>query len=96
MMCTSCNSHEEKQIQLSIKHLPIIICFHLKRFEHSITKSTKIRTPITFPPYLNIGMYECMYEKQIQLSINTNMYVCIYAMYVCYVCMLFIYAMYIC
>ena len=47
---------QERTKQLSLKHLPIVVCFHLKRFEHSST-STKIKTSIDFPARLDISPY---------------------------------------
>jgi len=41
---------------LRIKKLPIVICFHLKRFEHSM-RSRKITHLINFPRDLDMTPY---------------------------------------
>lgn len=33
--CYNCGSYEESTKQLTMKTLPIVVCFHLKRFQHS-------------------------------------------------------------
>ena len=40
--------------QLSLRHLPIVACFHLKRFEHSSKLHKKIRSTVRFPEYLDL------------------------------------------
>ncbi len=56
LFCSKCKSHQEKTKQLSLMHVPIVICFHLKRFEHGLT-SNKITTPVSFPNCLNISSF---------------------------------------
>jgi len=57
-MCTKCNSNQECIKQLSIQHLPNVICFHLKRFEYkSGVKSKKIDNYIQFPDLLDMSQY---------------------------------------
>lgn len=34
-MCSYCKSYQESTKQLTLKSLPIVISFHLKRFQHS-------------------------------------------------------------
>ncbi|XP_031571953.1 ubiquitin carboxyl-terminal hydrolase 22-like [Actinia tenebrosa] len=51
--CNKCQSYQESTKQLSMKKLPIVVCFHLKRFEHS-KKSKKISTYIPFPQELDM------------------------------------------
>ncbi|XP_022902444.1 ubiquitin carboxyl-terminal hydrolase 22 [Onthophagus taurus] len=53
IMCSNCNSHQESTKQLSMKTLPIVVCFHLKRFQH-FKKGEKISTPISFPETLDM------------------------------------------
>lgn len=54
--CGQCQSYQESTKRLSMKKLPIVICFHLKRFEHS-KKSKKISTFIPFPEELNMAPF---------------------------------------
>lgn len=59
--CSVCgtDSHEVTK-RLSIKKLPPVLCFQLKRFEHNTTDKSaarKIDTPIRFPSVLNMSDY---------------------------------------
>ncbi|XP_058391205.1 ubiquitin carboxyl-terminal hydrolase 51 [Diceros bicornis minor] len=47
--CSSCQSYQESTKQLTMKKLPIVACFHLKRFEHVGKQRQKINTFISFP-----------------------------------------------
>ncbi|KAM8895663.1 LOW QUALITY PROTEIN: ubiquitin carboxyl-terminal hydrolase 51 [Lycaon pictus] len=47
--CSSCQSYQESTKQLTMKKLPIVACFHLKRFEHVGKQRRKINTFISFP-----------------------------------------------
>eukprot|EP00794_Sanderia_malayensis_P000142 gene142-754_t len=51
--CSHCHSYQESTKQLTMRKLPIVVCFHLKRFEHS-KKSKKISTFIPFPEELDM------------------------------------------
>eukprot|EP01134_Creolimax_fragrantissima_P008488 CFRG8488T1 len=57
LLCNTCNSHEERTKQLTLLHLPVVVCFHLKRFGSYSNTSTKIKTYIDFPVHLDIGPY---------------------------------------
>lgn len=53
--CSSCQTYQESTKQLSMKQLPIVASFHLKRFEsssHSFHR--KISSTIKFPQYLDM------------------------------------------
>ena len=52
--CSSCKSNQESTKQLTMKKLPIVASFHLKRFEHSSKLHKKISTRIAFPENLNM------------------------------------------
>ncbi|KAI7883276.1 cysteine proteinase [Lichtheimia hyalospora FSU 10163] len=61
--CSKCgNTFQEATKQLSVKRLPPVLCFQLKRFEHGVSVS-KIETKIKFPvdldmtPYTTEGMH---------------------------------------
>lgn len=45
--CNKCRSYQESTKRLTVKKLPIVVCFHLKRFEHSL-RSRKISNIIQF------------------------------------------------
>jgi len=51
--CSHCHSYQESTKQLTMRKLPIVVCFHLKRFEHS-KKSKKISTFVPFPEELDM------------------------------------------
>lgn len=52
--CSTCKSYQESTKQLSMRTLPIVSSFHLKRFEHSSLVDKKISTFISFPSELNM------------------------------------------
>lgn len=52
--CSKCHSYQESTKQLTMKTLPLVACFHLKRFEHSTRFHKKISTHISFPEDLDM------------------------------------------
>lgn len=54
--CSTCKTYEESTKQFSIRTLPIVASFHLKRFEHStsLQMDKKISTYISFPDQLDM------------------------------------------
>ncbi|XKL59233.1 hypothetical protein PGB90_000249 [Kerria lacca] len=61
--CSKCNMQQESTKQLTVNKLPIVICFHLKRFEHSNKFHKKISTPVQFPEELNMGPFTTEYRN---------------------------------
>lgn len=55
--CNRCHSYQESTKQLTLNKLPIVCCFHLKRFEHSNMTRRKIRTYISFPLELDLSPF---------------------------------------
>ena len=55
--CSTCKSYQESTKQLTMKKLPIVASFHLKRFEHSTKLHKKISTRIAFPENLNMSPF---------------------------------------
>ncbi|XP_053213153.1 ubiquitin carboxyl-terminal hydrolase 22-like isoform X1 [Panonychus citri] len=55
--CSTCQINQESTKQLSMKKLPIVASFHLKRFEHSNRFHKKISTFISFPQYLDMSPF---------------------------------------
>lgn len=47
--CSSCKTYQESTKQFSLRTLPSVVSFHLKRFEHSSLIDKKISTFISFP-----------------------------------------------
>uniref|UniRef100_A0A1B6KA10 Ubiquitin carboxyl-terminal hydrolase n=2 Tax=Cicadellinae TaxID=33370 RepID=A0A1B6KA10_9HEMI len=52
--CNNCDTYQESTKQLTMKTLPIVACFHLKRFEHSNRLHKKISTEVAFPQELDM------------------------------------------
>ncbi|XP_074648440.1 ubiquitin carboxyl-terminal hydrolase 22-like [Tubulanus polymorphus] len=52
--CSSCHNYQESTKQLTMKKLPVVACFHLKRFEHSTGFHKKISTFVSFPDELDM------------------------------------------
>ncbi|XP_065317846.1 ubiquitin carboxyl-terminal hydrolase 27-like isoform X3 [Gordionus sp. m RMFG-2023] len=52
--CSNCKTYQESTKQLTMRKLPIVACFHLKRFEHSIQNHKKISKFVSFPEELDM------------------------------------------
>lgn len=82
--CNNCKSYQESFKQLSMKKLPAVICFHLKRFEQipgaNPATTSKIETPIGFPeeldmfPYLSSTILKKRYRPNNKLVVTENDY----------------------
>lgn len=58
IQCADCNRKTESTKQLHFQVLPIILCLHLKRFEHSNTATCKkIDTCVRFPEKLDLSPF---------------------------------------
>ncbi|TRY78307.1 hypothetical protein TCAL_05018 [Tigriopus californicus] len=55
--CSICKSYQESTKQLTMKKLPIVASFHLKRFEHSSRLHKKITTRVAFPEHLDMSPF---------------------------------------
>lgn len=55
--CNNCQSYQESTKQLTMKKLPVVASFHLKRFEHSSRLHKKISTYISFPEQLDMSPF---------------------------------------
>nr|VDC84959.1 unnamed protein product [Brassica rapa] len=57
--CRSCGDKRESSKQMSIRRLPPLLCLHVKRFEHSLTRkaSRKIDSYLQYPFRLNMSPY---------------------------------------
>lgn len=62
--CDRCGTYEAATKQLSLKTLPMIACFHLKRFEHTVlNKRKKIHSVVRFPEQIDLTPYTTAYCK---------------------------------
>jgi ubiquitin carboxyl-terminal hydrolase 22/27/51 len=52
--CNNCKNYQESTKQLTMKKLPLVACFHLKRFEHSTGYHKKISKYVAFPDELDM------------------------------------------
>ncbi|XP_028787962.1 ubiquitin C-terminal hydrolase 22-like [Neltuma alba] len=57
--CQQCQVRQESLKQMSIRKLPLVSCFHIKRFEHSSTRkmSRKVDRYLQFPLSLDMSPY---------------------------------------
>lgn len=57
--CQQCRVRQESLKQMSIRKLPLVSCFHIKRFEHSPVRkmSRKVDRYLQFPFSLNMAPY---------------------------------------
>ncbi|KAH8372122.1 hypothetical protein KR093_010113 [Drosophila rubida] len=60
--CSACKSYQESTKQFSLRTLPSVVSFHLKRFEHSALIDRKISSFIQFP--VELDMTPFMSEKK--------------------------------
>ncbi|XP_016975110.2 LOW QUALITY PROTEIN: ubiquitin carboxyl-terminal hydrolase nonstop [Drosophila rhopaloa] len=60
--CSTCKSYQESTKQFSLRTLPSVVSFHLKRFEHSALIDRKISSFIQFP--VEFDMTPFMSEKK--------------------------------
>ncbi|XP_058147069.1 ubiquitin carboxyl-terminal hydrolase 27 [Dasypus novemcinctus] len=75
--CGSCQSYQESTKQLTMNKLPVVACFHFKRFEHSAKQRRKITTYISFPLELDMTPFmasskESRMNGQLQPSTNSG------------------------
>ncbi|CAJ1081188.1 ubiquitin carboxyl-terminal hydrolase 22-like [Xyrichtys novacula] len=73
--CSGCHSYQESTKQLTMKKLPIVACFHLKRFEHSAKLRQKITTYVSFPLELDMTPFmssskDCRLNGQYQQTVD--------------------------
>uniref|UniRef100_A0AAQ4PAA7 Ubiquitin carboxyl-terminal hydrolase n=1 Tax=Gasterosteus aculeatus aculeatus TaxID=481459 RepID=A0AAQ4PAA7_GASAC len=81
--CGGCHSYQESTKQLTMKKLPIVACFHLKRFEHSAKLRRKITTYVSFPLELDMTPFMAsskesrmngQYQQTVDVLNNDNKY----------------------
>ncbi|KAI6184228.1 Ubiquitin carboxyl-terminal hydrolase [Aphelenchoides bicaudatus] len=67
--CDRCGTYVTATKQLSLKTLPMIACFHLKRFEHTVfNKRKKIHSVVRFPEQIDLTPYTTAYCKKLKLN----------------------------
>eukprot|EP00040_Diaphanoeca_grandis_P026009 m.144943 g.144943 ORF g.144943 m.144943 type:complete len:616 (+) comp30403_c0_seq1:309-2156(+) len=54
--CTKCGDRRPATKRMSMSKLPMVVVFHLKRFEHG-KEASKITTPVKFPEQLDMKPY---------------------------------------
>lgn len=59
LYCQNCKERHESVKQMSIRRLPLVLCLHVKRFEHSLVRkaSRKIDRHLQFPFSLDMTPY---------------------------------------
>ncbi|WOL19048.1 ubiquitin carboxyl-terminal hydrolase 22 isoform X2 [Canna indica] len=59
LYCQHCQMQQDSVKQMSIRRLPLVLCFHIKRFEHSFARgiSKKIDQYLQFPFSLDMTPY---------------------------------------
>ncbi|KAF0990725.1 hypothetical protein HZS_4599 [Henneguya salminicola] len=67
--CECCKSTNDTSKELKILRLPLIFCFHFKRFEHNLTNSlnstsTKVTCHISFPKQMDMRPYLTRENRQ--------------------------------
>jgi len=68
--CDSCREKTMCTKQLSIDQLPLTLCFHMKRFKHTLTSTRKIETYMPFP--MNIDMTPYTHHSASTTSSTTS------------------------
>jgi ubiquitin carboxyl-terminal hydrolase 22/27/51 len=72
--CSNCKLTKEAKKQLTMKNLPIVCCFHLKRFQKSNKIHKKISEHISFPVILDMTPYMSTTAEHARSQINADMY----------------------
>lgn len=59
LYCQNCDEMRDSSKQLSFRRLPLVLCLHIKRFEHSLVRkmSRKINSYLHFPFSLDMTPY---------------------------------------
>ena len=73
--CNKCESYQESTKQLSLKTLPIVVSFHLKRFEQTNRLNKKISTYVSFPTMIDMTPFttsEIGHQARRQISDTTT------------------------
>ncbi|KAG8381941.1 hypothetical protein BUALT_Bualt05G0025000 [Buddleja alternifolia] len=73
LFCENCQEKQDALKQMSLKKLPLVLCLHIKRFEHSPTRkmSRKIDRHLKFPfsldmrPYLSSSLVKKRFGNRI-------------------------------
>eukprot|EP00899_Mesostigma_viride_P006580 jgi/Mesvir1/15923/Mv08247-RA.1 len=77
--CKRCCCWQESLKQMSVKQLPLVLCFHMKRFEHSATRkaSRKIDRFVRFPirqldmaPYLSSSILRLRHGNRVPAAVG--------------------------
>ncbi|KAG1704425.1 Ubiquitin carboxyl-terminal hydrolase 22 [Nymphon striatum] len=79
--CSSCHSYQESTKQLTMKKLPVVVSFHLKRFEHSTRFHKKISTFISFPQYLDMTPFMSTRRNICNNGVNSSFADNIYSLF---------------
>ncbi|KAK6644576.1 hypothetical protein RUM43_000843 [Polyplax serrata] len=69
--CNNCKNYQESTKQLTMKKLPVVASFHLKRFEHSSRLHKKISTFISFPEQLDMTPF-MSHQRNLNGNGNSN------------------------
>lgn len=74
--CDNCDSYEESTKQLTLRKLPIVACFHLKRFEHTVAaRRQKIKDPVKYPEFIDLTPYTTAHRNS-QTNATTTISEC--------------------
>ncbi|KHN79218.1 Ubiquitin carboxyl-terminal hydrolase 22 [Toxocara canis] len=62
--CARCETYEESTKQLTLKTLPMVACFHLKRFEHNSKHRKKMDTKVYYPQFIDMTPFTAAYRER--------------------------------
>ncbi|VDN24803.1 unnamed protein product [Gongylonema pulchrum] len=63
--CARCETSEESTKQFTLNTLPMVACFHLKRFEHSLSYRKKMDIKVKYPQIIDMTPFTTAFRERL-------------------------------
>ncbi|KAK5639385.1 hypothetical protein RI129_011877 [Pyrocoelia pectoralis] len=70
IFCDNCQSYQESTKQFTMRTLPVVLCFHLKRFQHLNDLEKKVSAKINYPELLDMTPFMTKQKKDSILNLQ--------------------------